>query len=103
MAWRYQPVFKDEGGERFYGLIEVYFNADKTLKGWSEEFIRPIGNDPADLSGELTHMFVDVHKWVPVEYDSLHIGMAFERALSDEQCEEIAQLCDNVSSMAKPA
>ena len=100
MAWRYQPVFKDEAGERAFGLVEVYFNDDKTLKGWLTDLIRPIGNDLNDLRGELVHMLVDAHRWVPVDYDSLHAGMTFEYAMTDEQCERVARLCDRVSRMA---
>ena len=101
-GWRYQPVIVRDGGGRYLSVCECYFNDDGTLKMWSEPRQWGAGENIEELTGDLVRMLIDAYKWSPVQYKSLKAGMKFERAIPQEQCEGIAQLCENVSLAAKP-
>jgi len=94
MPWRYQPVFKKEvDGSLAFSLCEVHFASDDMkLESWSEPFGYVVGNDIGDLCGELTHMLMDARCWVPVDYDQMTVGMTFERAVSQDDRNAIADM-----------
>jgi hypothetical protein len=82
MTWRFQPVYSDSFGERTYSLCEVYFDTDDRLMHWTQEnTLTPLGDSSiSDLLDDLQEMLSDAALWKPVPYDSLRIGMTFERA-----------------------
>lgn len=93
MSWRYQPVYRDEpSGERWYSLCECYFDKADRLEGWTEKAAMGVmGNDPDDLRGSLSNMLLDAWKWTPVRFEDLAVGMKFTRAVTQEQCDMIAE------------
>ena len=91
--WRYQPVFYEFDGSTVFGLCEVYFDDDRQLKNWTEaRYIEPSGESLHELTQDLTHMLVDAYRWVPVPYSALKVDSTFERAISPEQAEALAQM-----------
>jgi hypothetical protein len=102
MNWRYQPVWgEDRAGDavqRWYSLCEVYFDETGRLEAWIEDpSIRPMGNDPADLRGDLARMLADAWKWKPVKSEDLKVGMTFERAITQEQADKIASMIEGMA------
>lgn len=103
-AWRYQPVWKDFGEQRVYSLCEVYIDADGKLESWTDDpAMIPQGEEPDELRMDLTHMLMDSMRWVPVAVDTLTVGMTFQRAITREQCNEIADALDAFNEMARTA
>lgn len=92
MGWRFQIVWGEdrlgEHSDKWYSLCEVYFDKAGKLESWTADpSIRPIGNDPGDLRKELVRMLVDAHKWRPVKFSELRVGMTFERAVAQEKAD----------------
>jgi len=80
MNWRYQPVYRDDAAGRAVTLCECYFNRDGRLHSWTERpAIEPVGETTAELQRDLIQMLADAYKWEPVAFDSLRVGMKFER------------------------
>jgi len=95
MTWRYQPVWTEQNGERYFSLCEVYFDDDSKLRAWTENNLVAAGGESQDeLRRDLVNMLVDSYRWHPVEFLKLEIGMTFERAVSPEQFESLAQLVE---------
>lgn len=93
--WRYQPVWTEQRGEKYYGLCELHFDGAGKLESWTENpSIAPGGNLWTELTGDLTMMLADAYRWRPVSFDSLAPGMTFERLLSEEHCETIAKMIE---------
>lgn len=93
--WRYQPVWIEQEGEKYYGLCEVYFDAADRLEKWTENTsIAPGGITWGELTGDLTMMLADAYRWRPVDAATLAVGMTFERLLSEEHCEAIAKMIE---------
>jgi hypothetical protein len=78
MNWRYQVVWNEESGMRAYAFCEVYLDAQGRLEAWTEQMIRPGGEDLADLQADLAHMMLDACRWQAVAFSALHKGMTFE-------------------------
>ena len=79
--WRYQSVFDENDGERWYSVCEVYLDAAGNLEGWTEHSsIAAGGNTLDELEGDLEQMITDVRRWEPVAFDSLYVGMTFKSA-----------------------
>lgn len=80
-GWRYQPVYTENGeGDCGITLCEVYFYEDGTLKAWTEDpAIAPGGETWEELSKDLCRMLADTYKWRTVAFNSLRVGMTFER------------------------
>lgn len=100
MKWRFQPVWLDEPTGKVFVLCEVYFDDDGTLSHWTDlnhesSQQPPVGNDIADLTGELTRMLVDAYCWIPVAYSSLRVGMTFEPTITAAQRESLARMVDS--------
>jgi hypothetical protein len=90
-TWRYQPIFQEHDGERYYSLCEVYFDEDEKLSSWTAKAeMAPIGEDVADLVGSLSRMWVDALSWEPVRFSDLKPGMIFERKLANEERKSLA-------------
>jgi hypothetical protein len=79
--WRYQPVIvKRLDDDPYVVLVECYFDADGRLTMWAEDpHSWPQGDDVEGLANDLSFMLAAVYKWKPVDFDSLHVGMTFER------------------------
>lgn len=76
MSWHYLPVFVAKGEEREYSLCEVYLDESGGLKAWSQNrSVEPAGASAAELEADLLNMLEDLHRWEPVEFDSLRTGM----------------------------
>ena len=54
MSWNYRIVTRDAGAS--YGIHEVYYHEDGTVRAWSEEPISPWGENPVELKCELEYM-----------------------------------------------
>jgi hypothetical protein len=104
MSWRYQPVFKGDGDERWYSLCECYFDKAGRLEGWTEKAAMGVmGNDPDDLRGSLCNMLADAMKWVPVRFEDLKVGMTFTRAITQEDADRIADTIQTMGELASSA
>lgn len=102
MSWRYQPVFIEENGERYYSLCEVYFDAKDKLETWTEESsIAPGGADPEELTGDLARMMVDAFSYVPVRFADLKVGMVFERKVSMADRHALAEFVEHTKDAFK--
>ena len=49
MTWNYRVIKRVIGGEDSYGIHEVYYNDDGTIRAWSENPIIPTGETPEEL------------------------------------------------------
>ena len=94
MSWRYQAVWREDEGERFYSVAEVYFDEDGRLTAWTEDpLIAPGGESPGDLIWSVQAMATDCWNWKPVAFEALQVGMIFERNRPrDELWEEIGRV-----------
>ncbi len=102
--WRYQPVWGEDPGGRWFGLCEVSFDKDDNLTGWTESpFCHPQGETMEELSRDLTQMIMDKYRWKPVKFDDLKPGMRFERAIDQETMNDIADLVDQTNDSLKKA
>lgn len=103
MNWRYQAVWRTEAsGDRYYTICEIYLDKFGALTSWTESAeYTPLGNDLGDLLGELTRMYVDAACWEPVAFDSLRIGMIFERAIKEQRA-GISDLFAAFAELSKP-
>lgn len=54
MSWNYRIVTRDGGAS--YGIHEVYYHLDGTIRVWTEEPNAPFGEDPRELREELEMM-----------------------------------------------
>ena len=80
-AWRYQAVYVTPNDDVIeYSICEVYLDKDDNLEAWTENFnISPSGNTIEELVGDIQLMLGDAKKWKAVPFDSLCVGMNFER------------------------
>ena len=80
MNWRYQPVYKSDAAGSAVTLCECYFNKEGKIRRWTESAaMEPLGATIEELQQDLIRMLVDSYKWEPVAFDSLHVGMTFQR------------------------
>ena len=92
--WRYQVVYdKTIDGlneDNFaYTICEVYLDDDGKLECWTEgKSIAPYGESIDELNSDLQMMQRDLATWKPVPFDSLSVGMTFERNLGDNSYTE---------------
>lgn len=102
-GWRYQPVIvSDEHGQRI-SLCEVYFDGmSGELDTWTDSpSIHAEGETIEELTSDLSRMIMDAFKWVPVPFESLHVGMKFQRAIDQETAEKLADDIDSYAALAK--
>jgi len=84
-GWRYQVVYieHDTGDDEItkeYTLCEVYLGKDGKLEGSTENHaMSPMGDSVDELIGTLQIMLEDAAKWEPVEFNSMQVGMTFQR------------------------
>ena len=84
-TWRYQAVFGEnendfDGTCNVYTICEVYLDADGKLEFWTEsEAIAASGETIEELTADLQLMLKDISTWQPIHFDSLEIGMTFEK------------------------
>ena len=84
-SWRYQAVYIEHNTDEpektlEFSICEVYLDKDDKLEMWTESRqISPMGDTIDELLGDLQLMIDDVRNWKPVGFNSLSVGMAFER------------------------
>lgn len=84
-GWRYQAVYAENNNEMGgtycgYTICEVYLDKDGSLETWTEKSsIAPSGETVDELTNDLQLMLNDIAEWKPVPFESLYIGMVFER------------------------
>lgn len=97
MSWRYQPVWRDDPGGRCYSICELHFDADDKLKAWTESAeMWPSGETIEELASDLVRMYVDCASWAPVAFESLAVGMTFNKLISREESEAIVEMFKKV-------
>ena len=85
-GWRYQAVYiehdtADKEKTADFSICEVYLDKDGKLEMWTESHkMSPHGETLEELAEDLQFMTDDVRKWKPVPFNSLQVGMNFERA-----------------------
>ena len=81
-TWRYQPIYTivDENtDERWYSIIEVYFDENGRLDSWTmTQEVAPTGDTNEDLIEDLEMMLRDARKWKPVLYTDITNDTIFE-------------------------
>jgi len=93
-TWRYQAVYnvkEMENGKKHYtfSVCEVYLDEKGKLCMWTEDAsMKPTGEIHAELIQDLEHMLRDVKEWEPVQFDSLEVGMTFEKRKSTKSEDE---------------
>ena len=81
MTWRYQPVWIGDGEGRTITLCECYFEEDLTLRAWTKSpSMHPQGDTVEELLSDLAYMIECTHKWPPVVFADLQVGMLLARA-----------------------
>jgi len=96
-GWRYQPVFQQDDEDATYSICLVFCDANDKLTSWSAEPYRFAAGYTADeLSDDLCRMWIDSIRWKPVDWAEMYVGMTFERALDDLECEHLAQMVGQV-------
>ncbi len=92
MSWRYQPVWMKSAFSH-YILIEVFFDDDGKMDGWTEyeenRRYEPSGETQEELIEDLELKLNAAKKWEAVEYDKIEVGMKFEERLTVEDIEII--------------
>lgn len=101
MAWRYQPVYTEENGERYYSLCELIFDEAGNLTAHTDALIGAGGDDIESLSRDLVRMLTDVHCWEPVALADLHAGMTFHARFTQDQRNGIADYVEEVADTYK--
>lgn len=103
-GWRYQAVIvTDPGGTISCGICELYFDENDRLKHWTTDpFMYPAGFTVEELKFDLIRMLMDSYSWVPVNFEDLKVGMTFERALTQAERDDIADMIQTVGMAAKP-
>lgn len=97
MSWRYQAVWRDDPAGRCYSICELHFDKNDRLDAWTEAAaIQPIGATLDELMAELVHMYVDCARWAPVAFESLRQGMTFDKLISREEAEYIAEMFEGI-------
>lgn len=95
-SWRYQPVYTEDESGRSYGMCEVHFDDSGRLDGWTESAsISPGGEDMEALTSDIVRMLTDAYSWKPVRHADIHIGMAFEPAISMDDRRGIADFIEH--------
>ncbi|MCL2564409.1 MAG: hypothetical protein FWE24_01185 [Defluviitaleaceae bacterium] len=85
-GWRYQTLYIEHGtGDdeitREYTLCEVYLDKDGKLEDSNENHaMSPMGDSVDELIGTLQIMLEDAAKWEPVEFESMQVGMTFNKS-----------------------
>jgi hypothetical protein len=54
MSWNCHVIKRVIGGEDSYGIHEVYYAADGTIRAWSENPIIPTGKTPEELKKDFS-------------------------------------------------
>ena len=104
MSWRYQPVFIEQDGERFYSLCEVYFDDAEKFIGWTEcEAIAAGGEDMERLTNDLARMMTDAFSWEPVRFTDLKLSIIFKRRISMEYRNRLADFVGHTADAFKRA
>lgn len=102
MAWRYQPVFTEQDGERSYTLCEVYFDDLGFLTDWTEnEMVAPGGAELEELTADLSRMMVDALSYEPVRFTDLKPGMRLLRKISMQDRQELADFVEDMKDTIK--
>jgi len=84
-GWRYQAVFlerdiDEDEKAREYSICEIYLDKDGKLEMWTENpSIAPYGLSYSELTKSLRLMLKDIEIWEAVAFDSLSVGMTFEK------------------------
>ena len=84
-SWRYQSVYieRDAGNDEKaleFSICEIYLDKDGKLETWTENSkMSPFGDTVEELLGDLQFMIDDVRKWKAVPFDSMQVGMSFEK------------------------
>lgn len=106
MSWRYQPVWTENGGERDYTIIEVYFDDSGTFYRWTEGPAFPVGDTPEGLSRDINRMLVDAMCWEPVALADIKHGFQFQKRVSMEDrlalADYINETADAIKRQPKP-
>jgi len=68
MQWRYQSVIHDT--DHSVSLVEVFYEDDNPI-GFANLNRGPVGNDQADLIGELEAMLRDARDYPPITRNQL--------------------------------
>ena len=104
MPWRYQPVIETDNQGDQVSLCEVYFDDQGKLENWTEHAgMTPCGETIDELTASLIQMLTDAMAWVPVNFSDLRVGMTFEKAITMEQRNEIADMIEAWDGAAKNA
>lgn len=103
MPWRYQPVYtEDADGERVYSLCELYFDDAGNFTKWTaNDAVPPGGDDFESLTADLTRMLVDAYSWVPVRFDAIQVGFVFQKRVSQEDRNNLADYIEEVKDTFK--
>lgn len=96
MSWRYQPVYIDEPIGRFVTLVEAHFDAAGNLTAWTEQDACPAGETAQELAKDLNRMMVDALSWEPAPRDALKPGYVFERRISMDERNKLANYVEEV-------
>jgi len=89
-GWRYQAVYieRDVGEDekaKEYSICEIYIDKDGKLEMWTENpRIAPYGLSDIELAEGLRLMLEDIGIWKAVAFDSLCVGMTFEKRKKED-------------------
>jgi hypothetical protein len=79
-GWRYQPVYVDYPDGRIFSLCEVGVSEDGALRWWTEDpAMVPQGETIESAAKDLARMMAALWKWKPVAFNSLVVGMKFQK------------------------
>lgn len=96
-AWRYQPVWRDTPIERVYSICEIYIDENDRLEAWTESpEIWPGGNSKEEALLDIMRMYVDCARWEAVPFESLRVGMVFDKLISREEAEGMAEMFEQI-------
>lgn len=67
MSWNYRIVTLDNGVT--FGIHEVFYNFDGSIRMWTETSVKPFGDTPEDLREEVKYMMQAFDKPALTERD----------------------------------
>lgn len=74
MSFNYRVIRRDypcgpnnEETANVYQIHEVYYRADGSIEGWSQEPIAPYGECVSELKADLSYLITALHKPVLIE------------------------------------
>lgn len=103
MSWRYQPVFTEQDGHKYYSLCEVYFDDAGDFNGWTaNDSIAPGGCKIEELSGDLARMMVDALSWEPIRFSDLKPGFVFRARISMDERKDLVDFVEQTKESFKP-